>query len=146
MLDSIWTRSPWEAFVFFAVGLALWETFAVRAAFRFGADLPRRKPIFFGTCAGAFFGLCALVYLTVVSNSAFSGVEGSATTALEKLRIASFPVSAALGNVAKSSVCVCAVAFLAQEALLGAAFAFVLRGSALFGSGNRIKTGTDVER
>lgn len=140
MLESIWTRSPWEAFVFFAVGLALWETFAARAAFRFGADLPRRKPIFFGTCAGALFGLCALVYLTLVSSSAFSGVEGNATSALEKLRIASFPISAVLGNVANSNVCVFAVAFLAQETLLGAAFAFALRKSPLFGAG------ADVER
>lgn len=57
MFDSIWSRPSWEIFAFFAFGTALAVTVCARAAFRVGADYPRRRPIWFGAEVGAALDL-----------------------------------------------------------------------------------------
>lgn len=133
MLNSIWSRSPWEAFLFFAIGLALWETVAARAAIRLGSNAPRLRPFAFGSWSGFFFGVALFVYFLSVSGAAFSGVEGNAPSVWEKAKIASFPTSAALGNGGNGVATWFAGATLfLQETILGAAFGVVFRASKLF--------------
>lgn len=121
MFDSIWSRPSWEIFAFFAFGTVLAVTVCARAAFRVGADYPRRRPTLFGAEVGAFLGLAIAAYLWASTNPAYDEIDGAPLSVWVKARLAGFPTSELLKRLDGTSCeFLFGAALVVQTTLLGA--------------------------
>ena len=129
MFDSIWIRSGWEIFAFFAFGIALAVTVCARAAFRLGVDYPRRRPTLFGAEVGAALGLAVCVYLWASTNPRLDEIDGAALSVWEKARLAGFPTANLLTRCLETCCeWISVAAFVVQTTFVGAIWgATVLR-------------------